>query len=161
MKKGDLIDLLMAINSVADVKGVKFAYGLARNKKIIQAELKVINESVEKLSPELQKVNSEFELRRIALAGKFAVKNNKGLPIKQIIGGREKFQIADSEGFQKELDKLKENYKELFEELNRLEEVNNPLMEEDVDIKLFKIKQVDFHDELSLNQLEPIMELIE
>ena len=158
MKKEDLFNMLNAINKLGNVKGVKFAYALAKNKNKLMTECKIIEEAMEKLPPALEKENKEYQKKRIDLNKKHARKKDDGQPM--IISGR--YIIEDQDKFDKEYAKLEKEYKKIIDKQQELRETNEKLLkEESEDLKFHHIKLADVPEDITMNQLEVLMEIID
>lgn len=156
MKKKDLFTVLGAINNLGNVKGVKFAYGLAKNKKILNDEIEIIKDAFGKLTPEEDKTNQEYESKRITLATKFSKKDADGTPVIE----NNNYKLDDPLKFTKALEKLKSEYDEILTKRLELSNANEELLDEDIELEFYKIKVENLPNELSLNELDPISEFI-
>jgi hypothetical protein len=136
MKKKHILALQYKLATFPAVPNVKITYALAKNLRVLNTEVEIIKE-VEQKTPEFIK----YEEDRISLCEKYAEKDDKGNPIKEIVNGREVF-------------KMKNDDKKIFEaEFKKLDEVyiegRNKRFEDDIKIELHKIKTSD------IESLEP------
>ena len=147
MKKRDLYVSMQSLNSVSELKGVKFAYALLKNKKKIEEEIKLFEEVIK---PNLE--YEEYERKRIALCEVHSEKDAEGTPV--IIG--DKYKLIDVDLFNIELDKLKSGYQEIIDE--RISQINeyNVILDEDIDISFEKINFLDIPTNISPKELESI-----
>ena len=76
MKRKDLYMYMDALSNVTELKGVKFAYTLIKNKKKIEEEIKILEEVV-KASEDF----SIYENQRIRLCEIHCEKDDNGKPI--------------------------------------------------------------------------------
>jgi hypothetical protein len=154
MKNVDLFRLREGLNDVSNLKGVKFAYVVLKNKKIVEEEIETLQKSVE-MSLQFQ----EFERKRIGLCEQFSEKNKDGSPI-IIINA---YSIPDRETFESEVSQLKNKYLEcVLEREKQLREYDKLLNEEsDVINRLSKININNVPDDISATQLDAIKEIIE
>ena len=157
MQKEQLFAVLDALQSLSAVKSVKFAYAIAKNKKLIEAEIETIREVSHKLSEEDQAIHQEFMDKRNVIVVKYAEKDEKGNPVMT----NNQYKITDIDACNAELKTLGEEYLELFEALSEVEKSNAELLQEDSDIDFVKIKLDTIPEETSATNLEVIMELIE
>ncbi len=74
MIKKNTLTMLQAMSKLSNLKGVKFAYAMAKNKNKLQSEVGTIEKALEKLSPEMQKSHKEYEEKRVILARSHAKK---------------------------------------------------------------------------------------
>lgn len=154
MKNVDLFRLREGLNSVSNLKGVKFAYVVLKNKKFLEEEIEALQKSIEMSLP-----FQEFERKRIGLCEQFSDKNSDGSPI--IVNNA--YSIPEREAFEKEVAELKNQYLEaVLERENQLREYDKLLKEEsDVLSKLAKVKIEHVPDDISATQLDNIKEIIE
>lgn len=144
--------LRTALNKLSDLEGVKFAYAINRNKTILDAEVKAINEA---------KVEKEdfqaYEKARIELVEAHAKKDKEGKPV--ILGNQ--YQIADQKKFDKEIAKLqKEHKKSLDNRQKQIDELNN-FIKEEVELELYGIKLENVPENISVEKMGIITPLIE
>jgi hypothetical protein len=152
IKRAELYKILSGLNELSNAKGVKFAYAVLKNKKAIEKELEILEE-LKKPSEKEQ----EFEKKREGLCIKYAKKDENG-----------NAKIKDNQYIIEDNDKLQEDFKKLVEDNKNLEQEKvkkqkelNSLLEEEVDIDLYKIKQDNLPNEITANQLEKIELIIE
>lgn len=151
MKKRELLDFNNALKSVSELKGVKFAYAVAKNTKVIKNEVEAILDA-QKSSKEFQ----EYDNERIELCKLMAVKDESGKPKVT----QNNFDIEDKEAFDKEFNKLKKKYKEAIEDRDKQLEEFNKLLEEEVKIKLHKVKVEELPSDITPKQLNSIFEMV-
>jgi hypothetical protein len=154
MKNLDLFRLKEGLNDVSNLKGVKFAYVVLKNKKYIDEEIESLQKSIE-MSVDFQ----EFDRMRINLCEQHSEKNTDGSPV--IINNA--YNILDKKTFEDDVLKLKNKFVEAVSERdNQLREYDK-LLKDDCTIfdKLVKIKIEYIPDDISSNQLENIKEIIE
>jgi hypothetical protein len=151
MKKRNLYELMESINKVSDLKGVKFAYTLIKNKKKIENEIKILEEII-KPSEKF----TLYETERIKLCELYCDKDNNGNPIIE----NNRYKILDIDKFNDELTNLKNNNKNTIDDRDKqIAEYNNLLME-DVDIEFDMIKFEDLPIDITSDQLESISFMI-
>jgi hypothetical protein len=142
MKNREISGLLIGLTMVGDLKGVTFAYAVARNIKKLNSEM----ESIRKARGD--KYN-EYDDKRIELARSMSKKDGDGNPI--MIGSN--FTIPDVKEFERKLEKLKEKYKK---EIDEYEE----FLDKDSDIELHKIEMDDVPTDISAEQMTGIFDII-
>lgn len=154
MKNVDLFRLRDGLNDVSNLKGVKFAYSVLKNKKLVEDEIALIQKSVE-MSPEYQ----EYERNRIELCEKYADKDKDGKSV--VVNGA--YQIENKTEFNVEVEKIKnENLKFIEERVKQVNDYEVLLQEEsDVAEKLSKVKEEYLPSDITANQLQSIIEMIE
>jgi len=152
MKNSELFGLYEWLEAVSHIWWVRFAYWVAKNKKIILNELKTI-ESANELTEDYK----NFEKERIELCEKFADKDENWKA--KIVG--KSYDIPDIDGFNLELKKLREKYQSALEEMQKNNEEYEALLEQESELKLFTIKHEIIPEVITAKQLDPIMAVIE
>ena len=151
MKNKELGPLLQRINACGNLSGVKFAYALSKNKKLIMREIEMLNEVI-KQSEEYAK----FEKKRVELCEKYAKKDEKGKPKIE----KNEYLIANRKKFEKELEKLRADNKEPLDKREIQVKEFNELLENESSYVPFKIKLEDVPKEITASQLDGIKDLI-
>jgi len=141
-----------AVKEGADLKGVKFNYGILKNINKIKPEIESLQES-SKPTPEFQ----EFEKKRVELAKECAKKDDKDKPV---IEG-DQYQIEDRKAFDKKLDKMREESKVTIDAREKQIEEYNKMLDEEVSIDLYKIKLDVIPEDITSEQMNSISEIIE
>ena len=136
-----------ALSNVTELKGVKFAYTVIKNKKKIEEEIKLLEEVVK-----ASEGFSIYEQQRIQLCELHCEKDENGRPVIS----ENKYKILDVEKFDGELGQLKDKY--MSDILERERQINeyNRMLEEDIDINLSKLDFNDIPTDISITQLESI-----
>src|SRR3990167_10828895 len=106
MTKQEATNLYRNLNRLGDLKGVKFAYAVSKNINLIKTEIDLLEKAIAP-SEEYKKVD---ELR-VAICEKYAKKDENG----KVIIKDNAYDIEDTEAFEAELKKLKEEYKKEFD----------------------------------------------
>lgn len=152
MKNLELFELYNGLEAVSNIGGARFAYWVAKNKKIIQAELKLI-ESINEPTDWYK----QFEQRRVSLCQKMATKDENWEP--KIVW--KSYDIEDIEAFNVELEELKKEHKSNLEEMEKKNQKYEELLNQDVTIDFFTIKQEIIPEGITAKLLDPIMAVIE
>lgn len=151
MKRKDFGLAMNALDSVSELKGVKFAYVVLKNRRKLEAQIeddKSIFEEILKPSDGFK----EYETKRIALCESSSEKDEEG---KAITEG-DRYKILDMAKFNEDLSKLTEEYKESVDDRKRQIDEYNSLMEEDIEIEFQKLGFNDLPNELTENQLRSL-----
>ena len=147
MKRRILYNHLQSLDLVKDMKGVKFAYAVIKNKKKIEEEIKIFEEVIK---PNV--LFEEYERKRIALCEVHSEKDVDGRPV--IVG--DKYKLIDVDLFNSELELLKTNYKDVIDErINQINEYNQ-ILDEDISLEVTKINFNDLPTDITPKQLESI-----
>lgn len=160
MKKVDLYPLRAGLRAVGKYKGVKFAYAVAKNLRLVDQEIADMEKAREP-SEEFQK----FEREKMDLSGKFAKLDEKGKPI--TVGqpdamGRMGVLIEDVETFNKEYKELVEKYNGCVKEQDEKEKEFKKFIEEtDAGVHLHTIKEEVLPQDITPDHLGGILDIIE
>lgn len=147
MKRRDLYAYIDALSNVTELKGVKFAYTVIKNKKKIEEEIKLLEEVVK-----ASEGFSIYEGERIRLCELHCEKDDNGVPVIS----EQKYKIIDVEKFDTELNTLKEKFMTVILERERQINEYNKMLDENIEINLSKIDYVDIPTDISISQLESI-----
>lgn len=149
MKKRELFSLWDAIVGIKDCKPhIKFAYAIAKNKRIIQQEIDDLRALIE-LSEDMD----EYEKKRRDLCMVCAERNEFDEPIIN----NNKFQIKDKDSFRTEVDKLKETFADAIEEHENKIKAYEEILEEEVDIDFHRVKYEYFPHGLTQGQYDILL----
>jgi len=151
MKRKNFGLAMNALDSVSDIKGVKFAFAVLKNRKKLEAQVnedKSIFEEILKPSEGFK----QYEEKRIALCEISSEKDENG---KAITEG-DRYKIVDMIKFNQELNKLTLEHEEAVNDRKRQLEEYNSLMEEEIEIDFQKIGFNDLPEELTENQLRSL-----
>jgi len=151
MKKQELYGLQQTLQSMKDVKSTKFAYAIIKNLKIIDKELKALQDAQKQPDGMI-----EFEKARMALCTNMCKKDEQGSPVIE----DNNFVIEDMEAFEKSMEDLKEEHKAVFDAQKEQQENMMKLLQEETEIKLHVVKEEFLPDDLSANQLEALDAII-
>lgn len=159
MKKRSLHNLLNWMKSVNKVKNVTARDNVLRNIKKVQPEVEILDEH-SKPSDEFVK----FEQARNVLMQGHCIKNKDGSPATTDIGnGRLQYHF-EGEGlkaYNEEAQVLALEHKEAIEEYAQQMKEYEEILDQDIELNLIKVKMSDFPLEVSGEQLEGIMAMIE
>jgi len=147
-----LFKLNEGLGILKNLSGVKFAYAVAKNKVLISKEIEALQES--------RKPNEkfkEYDKKRVELCISFADKDEKNKPI--IVNNQ--YQITKKEAFNIKINELQEENKKIIEEVEKKQEEYLKMLEEETDLKFFMIKQDDLPKEITVSQMDIVIDLIE
>lgn len=153
VKRVELMQLGNSFNAVSDLKGVKFAYAILKNKKIIANELEVL-QTLAKPNPKFR----EYETKRVALCEEYCDKDEKGKPK---VEKNNYVGLEENEKFKEELNKLQEEYKSVLDNQNKKREEYITLMQEEIEIDLYKVILDNLPEDITPKQLESIKLIVE
>lgn len=156
MKKKEVLKLNEDLKKVGSLKGVKFAYAIAKNKARLSKEVEALIKATEP-SEEFMKVDEKINKDRLKLAEEYADKEN-GKPI--IEGDKYKMSIEKQEKLEKELEKMKKKHKKLYEEREQQRKDYNKMIEEESDFEPYTIEMKELPEDISVDQLSAIEVLV-
>jgi hypothetical protein len=156
MKNNEIITLANQLPTLGNLTGAKFAYAIAKNQDIATREAKHLSEGL-KSTPEYQ----EYEKKRIELCEELSKKDESGKAMMIPIGnGVSRYVFEDEKAFNKELEKLGKEYKEVLDARKKQEEDYNKLLEEESTVEFFKMDQDIIPDNITVQQMNIIKNLI-
>lgn len=136
LKIKDLYLLKSVLDSIKNKGNVKFAYFVAKNLSILSKEIDIIS-TINKPSDKY----NEFLVEKDTLAVKYCNKDENGNPI--VKDNMVTFPEENLDIFNKELEELLVKYEDTLKEQNDKDIQVNTLMDNDTDIKLFKVNLND------------------
>jgi len=160
MKKIDLYVILKTINRVKSIKNAKFAYFLAKNKKIILDEITIIEEAKEKYEKDIQETLTEYNKEKDIIINKVSVKDKDG-NVLDIERGKFFIENNKMEEYKTEIEKLDNEYCGMLEKKKEIDEINNKLLEENIKLKGTQRINISDLPDISLEEIEPLMEFID
>ena len=153
MKKSELFDVLQGLKSVKNLKGVKFAYAVAKNKKKVESEIEDLKEAVKPSDKYL-----EYDKKRMETCEKYCSKDDKG---KAVIKGNVYDGLAGNRKFEKEMERLRKDYKKELESRKKQIEEYNKMLTEEIEMDFHKLTLKEVPEDISSEQLEKILPIIE
>lgn len=156
MTNGKIIDLYTGLKSVGELSGVKFAYAVARNIGKLQKLVEPLM-AASRPTPEF----SKFQVKRTAIAKDYAIKDEKGAAMKEVVNGVETYIIGDEKKFQIEFDALKVDNKELIKVRDAQIKEFEKLLDKEVEIELHMIKFSSVPKNITSQQMANIIPMIE
>lgn len=153
MKRKDLYNLLAGFESVKDLKGVKFAYARAKNKKLILAELELLKDITKDPDEFI-----DYDKKRIELCKVYCKKDDEG---NAIIKNNKYEGLKENTEFIKKLKELNEKFKEVIDKRKKQAEEYQKLLDEEIDFEFYKIKLDNIPSDITGAQLEMIELILE
>lgn len=156
---------LFAIKEVFDrlsteKTNVLFHYNVAKNKRIIEAELDSLKEAKQLDENVISKLKS-YESKRVELCKEYCLKNEDDEPI--ILDNRFEFNEEGKEAFNNKLKELSESedFKPALIAREQLEEQYEELLNEEVELPLIKFDLNKLPTELLGSDIDILFDLIE
>jgi len=149
MKKAEIKAMALVIHDIQNIKcNPRFAYGLAKNRMVINDEITAIEA--------LEKPLSVFDTERLSLCKDYSEKDEKGKPkTENTVDGEVYAGLNENQKFREEMNKLKEKFKTQNEEIDKV-------LSEDVDEPDFhKISLDVFPDGITTSQMSSLLPLVE
>ncbi len=158
MKKKEIVELNRNLQTLSNLKGVKFSYAVAKNIEITKSEVIAIDKAKES-----DKEYLDYDKERVKLAESYSNEDEAGKPIIKLdpANGQYNYDIFDQKKFDKDLEKLRKKHKKAIDAKKKQEEDVKKLLEEEVKIDLHKINISDIPEEISVNQMKGIVIIIE
>jgi hypothetical protein len=142
---------LNALDSVSELKGVKFAFAVLKNRKKLEAQIEEDKDIFERIL-EPSEEYKEYEEKRIELCVLYSEKDEEGNAIIE----DNKYKILDIDKFNNDLNDLTQYYQEYVDSRKEQIEEYNTLMEEDITIEFQKVDIDNLPEDLSETQLRSI-----
>jgi hypothetical protein len=151
-----LIQVWTILSQLSQVKTTaKGAYGIGRNKRAIESEIKSLEEA-QKAVIYPDSLN-EFHSKRVELCREFADKDADGNPK---MTGQSFVMTTGRSLFEEKLIPLREEYKEPLEAANKIDSEFHAFLQEEIEVEVFKIKIDDVPNDISGAELEILGEII-
>jgi len=154
MKNKELLRFQRGLVAVSKLPGVKFAYAVARNQGKIKSEIEALQES-SKPSEDHKKFNTE----RIELCEKHSEKDENGVAMQNEDGT--KYIINDEAAFEKVHVKLTKKHKIAIDARNKQLKGFEDILNEEIEIEFHQVKEVDFPEGITTEQMINIREMME
>lgn len=151
MKRREITSILNTLNSVSELKGVKFAFTVLKNRKKIEAQIeedRTIFEEILKPSDGFK----QYEEERISLCVLHSEKDENGNPIIE----NEQYKIIDLDKFNSELNNISEKFKNEIEERQKQVQEYQKIMEEDIELNFSKVSFEELPEDVSEKQLREL-----
>lgn len=156
MKKSETIALYNGLNSVGNLTGVIFSYGVNKNMSILKLEIEVLQKAI---TP--SKEFNEYDEKRVEIVKEYAKKDEKGEFVLVEVNGRKSYDVdGREEEVENEIKPLKEEYKEAIEAQEKQIADYNALLETESDVKLHKVKLEDVPKDITAAQMNAIFAII-
>lgn len=146
--------LYQGVESVSGLKGVRFAYAMARNKLALKRELETLQEAIKASDKFI-----EYDKKRVDLCEQYADKDDKDEP--KLENNEYVFSKANKVKFDKELDKVREEYKTVIDERTAQLKEFGELLKKESEFKPYMIAYESVPEEITTDAMSRIIELIE
>jgi hypothetical protein len=153
MKNKDLIALAQTLNQVSDLKGKDFAYGVFKNKSLIEQEIKIFEQLRKAPHPDFQ----NYENERNIVCINYSKKDDNGNPIIT----NNAYQIEDMNGFNADMAELQIKYKEVLDDMTAARKEYEDFLEKESTIQLIKVKIENVPNDVTANLLSQLQFMIE
>lgn len=152
MKRKDILELYKGLNSVGALKGVNFTYAVAKNIKLLQAEIDALQKAEEPTE-----IFKAYEADRVELAKEHAKKDENGEPLVE----NNQYVLENKAAFDKALLKVQEKHKEAIEERKKQMDAYLDLLNGEVATELVKVAKSEIDQEITGQQMYLILPIIE
>ena len=152
----NLVSIWGVLNGLAAEKTTaKGAYGIAKNKRIVDAEVKSIEDAQK--NQKLPEGIEEFEAKRIDLCKKMADKDEEGNPL--VVNNS--FVLAENKAkFDKKLEKLRKEYEVAITTRETQDKDFQDFLKEEIEVDFHAIKVDDLPDNVTAQQIGILDEII-
>lgn len=154
MKRKELFPLKQALERVSTLKGVKFAYSIAKNLQEVNKEIEAVNKAI---APSEEFIQYEKEL--INLNEEYAEKTEEGNP--KVENNNYVISPKKRGAYEKRIEELKKKHKKVLSERDEQIKEYQALLEENVDITLHKIQEDNLPSDITVEQIHGILQVIE
>lgn len=145
--KQDMVSLWNALENLSKIPyPVKFSYFISKNKSLIKDEVNILNE----LSTPSD-AYKEYDNKRAMLASELSNKDDDGNPI---IQDGSYVLTENKEEFDKQLEILKGQYKQVVEETMKKQEELKTILKEDYDFDGYVIRIDDMPNEITAELMD-------
>lgn len=155
MRKKDLFRLQQGLQQVGNLKGVKFAYAIAKNSRVIDKEIEDLQKSIEPSEKWAEIEKSQHTIRK-----KYCKKTPEG----EVMPDRNSQYIIPlplEAPCDKDLDALKNEHKSEYANHEKMLEEYKVLLDTNCIIEFHKVKFDDLPSEITTSQMNGIFEIIE
>ena len=148
------LTLYRKLDYLGALKGAKFTFTITRNKQAIKPMVKKVNELAT-----MSGSYKEFDVKRVEINNKYAEKDESGKAKMQ----DERFVILEDkkEDFEKEIEALKEEYKETIKEREEQKNQVEAYLKEETELELKPIPLSMIPDDINVDEMEIIEPLVE
>lgn len=153
MNNRELFGFMAGLQSVGDLRGVKFAYAVAKNSRLVAEEIKALQEANKPDEGLLA-----FDRARVALCVEHAEKDEAGKPKTNGAG----YSIAaDRQAlFDASLTALREGHAEALERREGQRREFDALLDEDTDVELHRVAEEHLPEDITGAQLTAILDMV-
>lgn len=151
MKRKDIPTVLNTLNEVSEMKGVKFAFSVLKNRKTIESQMESDREIFEKILIATDEYK-DFEAKRIELCVLHSEKDDNGEPVVE----NDQYKIIDTQKFGEELNTISEQFKDAIDGRQKQIEDYNSLMEDELTLEFKKVSFEDLPQDITEKQLRQL-----
>jgi len=153
MTNKELFNLMTDMDELKNLLGVKFSYAIIYNKKRIKEIYGIYTEMIE-ISPEFK----QYDLNRIKLCEFHAEKDEHNKPV---VVNQEYLITVNRDKFKEDLEKLNLDNIAIIEHRTKQLNIADDFLRSESKIDLIKFKHDEIPENISVRQMEIIMDLIE
>lgn len=150
----EVLDLAMSLKEFSNIKGKEFAYLILKNKKILEEELKVLEQLKREPHPEFE----NYEKKRIEICEKYSDKDENGRP--KMNNGQYVINKHMTH-FVNEINTLKTEYPEVIKEVEETDKEFRDFLNSESKADLIKIPADKIPEDIDVKLLVSIKKLID
>ena len=148
----ELLELWHGLPALANLKGFKLGYAVARTKAKLKPEIEALDEA---LKPDT--AFQQYEEKRMALCRKYVQKDAQGQPV---VSGNEFVFGENREAFDAEMAPLQEEYAQAIEDRKKQTEDYVAGLKEPITVEVHQIALEDVPEDVTVEQVEALYRLI-
>ena len=154
MKNKKLFEILQKKETLSGIKGIKIAYAINKNIKLVKDEVEALQAS---LIP--SDGYKKFDEDRIAIAKKYCKKDENG---KEIVNNDNfVFEGDNQDKAEKEFKELQKKHENDIEERKKSVEEYNKMLDEECNVAFHKFPEIALNNDITVGQLELIEDWID
>ena len=157
LKRREALELVAALDAVSNLSGIKFAYAMAKNVKLIASEVEDMQAG---LKP--SKRYQEYDNKRVEICKEHSKKDDNGKPVMMPLGrGQQGFAgLEDNPEFEVAVEALREEYKSELDEREQLVAEYETALDEDIELDVYTVNLSDVPEDITTGQLKGIIDLV-
>lgn len=155
LTKKQIVDLYQSLLNVADLKGARFSYTIAKNTLDLEPEVEAIRKAY---TP--SKEFSIYDKERLKIAEEHAEKVN-GVPVKIVENGIEVYKMKDKDMFDTAIRELQAKHEMAIRAREEQVKEIDKILEEKKDVELLTVSIADIPNDITGKQLTDIFIIIE
>ena len=151
MTRQEMLELWQGLPGLANLKGFKLGYAVARTKAKLKVEIEAFEEA---LKPDA--AFTEYEKKRLELCRKYAMKDERGEPLVQ----GNQFVFQDRTEFEAQVEPLNEEYADAIAARTSQLEGYTASLREPIEVEVHTVAIADVPEDVTVQQMDTLIRLI-